>query len=187
MVNINFKIKNNFTTNKYKLIIKLKRFSYFVLKYRNLLSKCYVNIKNKKSKKMHRLCFNKKNKLYLTNYLSYMELRISNIFFTTLLISKLELLKQLLLHGFIKINKNTNKSYNKVIHPYDIIGIDYTKQLNIFLVNRLLKNSIQFKYSLIKEFKSLLTHKKRNFDKKRDIFYIKRKSIKKIYLVYYTE
>jgi len=147
--------------NKYALTIKLKRFHFFILKYRQLLHKYYGDMKAKKASSMHRNMYKKKSRLNLSNYLCYLELKLSGILYNSLLMPKIRLLKQYILHGYVCVNNKKIKSYNFTIHPYDIISVEPDKKTASFLTNKILKKPILHKFSLLKEINLLKFKNKR--------------------------
>lgn len=144
-------------------LTKLRRFNFFILKYRQLLHKYYCDMKYKASSNIHKRSFKKKNKLSLSNYLCYLDLKISGILYHSFLVPKINLLKQYLLHGLIMVNDKKVTNYAFKINALDIVSINCFFNNKFFMVNKLLKHPILNKFAYLKEFSLLIFNIKRRY------------------------
>lgn len=145
----------NYKTTIYKRAfskIRARRFYSFLFRSRQMFQRLYGNIKLHEIKKFHNLSFKKKNRLYLSNYLTRLELRLLNILYKSFILPKLKLLRQLILHKFVYINNKPIKGYNNIIKPNDLVYINprntkLTKHLLFF--DRLIKRFFRKKWNYI--------------------------------------
>lgn len=167
----NFKLltfSNNNKDHNFVNFLKTKRLHFFLLKYRQLLQKLLGNIKLKKLKKLYKNLTIKKNKLYLSNFISNLELRLNTILYHTYLTPTININKHLILNNQIHLNKKKTIGINFITKPEDIIGLNKSvlsvkNKNSALMVNRKLKRLQFVKFYNIRTLKSnTLYLKKKN-------------------------
>jgi ribosomal protein S4 len=143
-------MKNNY------LFVELKNIFFFLLRNKQLVKKIYCDMKEKRLSKLHKKEFKKRKKrVYVSQFLTKLELRLSGLLYINRLISKPKLLKQLILHGYILINKHqVKRGLQYKIHPNDILTIHenmYYKFNEVFF-DKIIKKFYRLKFLSVLSF-----------------------------------
>lgn len=130
--------------------IKEYHFYRFLVKNRRLLRYFYGGMKQKELFKRIDLMKKKNNWNTCLHIFMNLELRLNSQLYQNQLIPKVKLLKQLILHKYIKINKNIVKGYSLQTNYNDIVSTDW--HTSTLMVDRRIKIFVKRKLRRLHSF-----------------------------------